>query len=110
MENSAEWTVEQVLRAVDLVPPGCVVSYGDIADLIGSTPRRVGTIMARHGAAVAWWRVTNAAGALPPGLLPRAREHWAAEGLTTDPDATRVRIAAHRADLVAWAAAYDRDR
>lgn len=109
VRNSSDWTVEQVLRAVELIPTGSVVSYGDVAGLVGSTPRRVGTIMARHGAGVPWWRVTNAAGALPPGLLPRAREHWAAEGITTDPDATRVPIRTRRADLIAWAAAFDAD-
>lgn len=31
---------------VGLVPPGHVVSYGDIAELIGIGPRQVGAIMA----------------------------------------------------------------
>ena len=73
--------VERVLRAVELVPPGTVVAYGDLAELVGIGPRQVGSIMATWGSGVAWWRVTNAAGSLPPELLARAREHWAAEGI-----------------------------
>ena len=33
--------VEYVLQVVEAIPPGRVVSYGDIAELVGSSPRRV---------------------------------------------------------------------
>jgi methylated-DNA-protein-cysteine methyltransferase related protein len=33
---------ELVLRAVELVPPGRVVSYGDLGHVVGTGPRRVG--------------------------------------------------------------------
>ena len=98
--------VERVLRAVELVPPGTVVAYGDLAELVGIGPRQVGSIMATWGSGVAWWRVTNAAGSLPPELLARAREHWAAEGIALT-STGRVRIGTHRADLAALAADWD---
>lgn len=91
--------VERVLRAVEQVPPGRVVSYGDLARLVGTGPRQVGAVMAAWGAAVAWWRVTDRSGRLRPDLLARAREHWAAEGIGLNPDGRGCRMDAHRADL-----------
>ena len=54
--------VERVLRAVEQVPPGRVVSYGDVAALVGIGPRQVGSIMKAYGGNVTWWRVTDAVG------------------------------------------------
>lgn len=99
--------VERVLRAVELVPPGQVVSYGDLAALVGIGPRQVGAVMSQWGSGVPWWRVTNHTGRLPAPLLARAREHWHAEGIATGPDGLGARIRAHRADLLALAAAYE---
>ena len=36
--------VERVLRAVECVPPARLVTYGDIAALIGTGPRVVGAV------------------------------------------------------------------
>lgn len=39
------------------------MSYGDIAEMIGSSaPRGVGAVMALHGHEVRWWRVVQASG------------------------------------------------
>lgn len=95
--------VERVLRAVELVPRGQVLSYGDIAALVGTGPRQVGSIMRLYGSNVTWWRVTNAAGDLPPNLLTRAREHWAEEGITVRANGRGCRIREHRVDLT-WLA------
>ena len=103
-ESPAEATVERALQVVELIPPGRVVSYGDIAELTGSSPRRVGTIMAARGSEVAWWRVTNAAGRMPPHLVAEARRHWAEESTPVRPDGDSCRMSAARADLVALAA------
>lgn len=97
MSDKAEVTVEMVLRAVEQVPAGRVVAYGDIAELVGTSPRRVGTIMATYGGEVSWWRVTNRDGALPAQLLPLARKQWSREGITHN--GQRAGIARHRADL-----------
>lgn len=77
--------MEEVLRVVERIPPGRVMSYGAIADYLAersgrASARLVGAIMARHGGGVPWHRVVNAAGRLPPGHEARARERLAAEG------------------------------
>jgi alkylated DNA nucleotide flippase Atl1 len=55
--------VEQVLSAVEAIPPGKVASYGEIAELLGrGGPRQVGWVMSHHGSAVPWWRVVRADG------------------------------------------------
>lgn len=90
---------ELVLRAVELVPPGRVVSYGDLGHVVGIGPRRVGSVLSRFGDGLAWWRVTNAAGSFPPDLLDAAVPHWREEGIALAPSGRGCRIAEHRADL-----------
>ncbi len=105
--RGAEATVERVLTAVECVPEGRVVSYGDVAALVGTGPRVVGAVLARHGAGVPWWRVTDASGRLAPHLRDEAIARWRVEGVSVRPDGTGCRIVAHRADLVVLARAYD---
>ncbi|HEY3064427.1 MAG TPA: methylated-DNA--[protein]-cysteine S-methyltransferase [Methylomirabilota bacterium] len=60
-----------VYRLVRRVPPGSVVTYGQVAACLGA-PRRaraVGHAMSRCPAGVPWHRVVNARG----GISPRAR-------------------------------------
>jgi alkylated DNA nucleotide flippase Atl1 len=58
---------ERVLALVDKVPRGSVVTYGDVARMLGSrSPRSVGQVLARWGAEVSWWRVVRADGTPPP--------------------------------------------
>jgi methylated-DNA-protein-cysteine methyltransferase-like protein len=78
--------VEEVLSLVERIPPGRVMSYGAIAeylyDISGrGSARLVGTIMARHGGAVSWYRVVNSAGRLPPGHEAKAAALLRAEGV-----------------------------
>lgn len=94
-----EVLVERVLRAVEQVPPGRVVSYGDLAALVGTGPRHVGQVMRHWGGNVAWWRVTNHRGELAGDLLERARPHWDTEGIEVRPDGRGCRITVYRADL-----------
>lgn len=103
-----ELTAELVLRAVEQVPRGRVVSYGDLAGLVGCGPRLVGSVMSRRGAGVTWWRVTNAAGDLPEHLAEDARAHWADEGIGWKPNGRGCRIGEHRADLARLADAWQR--
>ena len=73
--------VEAVLELVDLVPPGTVVTYGDVAELLGSGgPRQVGSVMSRHGGDVPWWRVLRSSGEAPPGHERAALAHYVLEG------------------------------
>lgn len=107
MSLRSDDTIDRILLVVELVPEGRVVAYGDIAGLVETGPRQVGSVMSRHGSGLPWWRVVNASGGLPGHLVEEARQHWLAEGITLTPSGTACRIAAHRADLVALAAAYD---
>ncbi|HEU5033415.1 MAG TPA: MGMT family protein [Mycobacteriales bacterium] len=51
---------QRVLDVVDRIPRGTVMSYGDVAEFLGSGgPRAVGTVMARYGAEVPWHRVVR---------------------------------------------------
>ena len=100
--------VERVLRAVEQVPRGRVVSYGDLAALVGIGPRQVGTIMRLYGSNVTWWRVTNASGDLPRPLMDEVRERWAAEGILLKPNGRGCRIADYRADLARLDSDYER--
>src|SRR5260370_34220428 len=59
---------EDVLALVERIPRGRVMSYGAIADCLGrGGPRQVGTVMARYGGSVPWYRVVTSAGRTPPG-------------------------------------------
>ena len=100
--------MERVLRAVELVPRGRVVSYGDLAALVGIGPRQVGTIMATYGSNVTWWRVTNASGDLPPALMDVVRRRWAPGGILLKTHCRGCPTAGYRADLTVLAAGYQR--
>ncbi|MDX2526012.1 MGMT family protein [Streptomyces europaeiscabiei] len=72
---------ERVLEVTDLIPPGRVMTYGDVAEWLGEGgPRQVGRVMALYGGAVAWWRVVRADGVLLPGHELRALDHYRREG------------------------------
>lgn len=101
--EQAQWLRRAVATVVRLVPPGRVVAYGDIAELLGVGPRQVGRIMATGPAPdeepVPWWRVTNAAGRLPPHLTDEAVACWREEGTTLARDGRGAAIRRRRADL-----------
>ncbi|MFI1963962.1 MGMT family protein [Streptomyces pathocidini] len=72
---------ERVLEVAEQIPPGRVMTYGDVAEWLGEGgPRQVGRVMALYGGAVPWWRVVRADGALLPGHERRALDHYRAEG------------------------------
>lgn len=69
-----------VLEVVDSIPAGHVVTYGDVAALLGSrAARAVGTVLARSGGRHPWWRVVRAGGHPPRGHERDARPHYDAE-------------------------------
>jgi alkylated DNA nucleotide flippase Atl1 len=70
-----------VLDAVDEVPAGCVVTYGDVAELTGQgSARTVGMVMSRYGSEVPWWRVVQASGQPAAPYVQDALERLRAEG------------------------------
>ena len=78
--------VEEVLRLVERIPEGRVMSYGAVADALAETSGRnssrlIGAIMARHGGGVPWHRVVTSSGRLPPGHEQEARQRLLADGV-----------------------------
>lgn len=81
--RTGEEALEAVRGLVAGIPPGRVLSYGDVAELARlGTPRLAASIMAsgKLGRDTAWWRVVRADGTLPDHLQISAREHYEREG------------------------------
>jgi alkylated DNA nucleotide flippase Atl1 len=79
--RSSDDFVEHVLQVVESIPPGHVMTYGDIAATVGSNaPRAVGKVMAHGGSDVPWWRVIRASGHPPLCHGGQALEYYRAEG------------------------------
>ena len=77
-----------VLDVVDSIPPGRVMSYGDIAEYLGDGPgpRQVGRVMAVYGGAVAWWRVIHSDGTPAPVTTAwRSSTTWPRERRSAPP-------------------------
>lgn len=73
--------LEAVLEVVADIPPGRVMTYGDVAAVLGSRGARVvGQAMARYGDGVPWWRVIRAGGLPPTCHEGRALEYYRQEG------------------------------
>jgi alkylated DNA nucleotide flippase Atl1 len=90
---------ERVLDLVTTIPPGHVLTYGDVAERLDSrAPRAVGTTLARFGGGVPWWRVVRAGGFLAPGHEVAAAQHLRAEGiaLLSGANGARVDLDRHR--------------
>ena len=89
--------VEQVFDVVDLIPPGRVMAYGDIAEWLGSGgPRQVGAAMSNYGGAVTWWRVVRSDGVFLPGHERDALAHYLDEGTPLKADRGRIDMARAR--------------
>jgi len=90
----------RVLDVAESIPPGRVMSYGDIAELLGDGgPRQVGRVMALWGGAVPWWRVVHSDGSLLAGHEREALGHYRREGtpLRTGTDGAPGRLDMTRA-------------
>ena len=97
--------VSRALAVVESIPPGRVMSYGDVAAAIGSrASRAVGQAMAYYGSDVPWWRVVRASGHPAIDHEARALEHYRAEGTPL-----KWSAAAFRVDMVVarWMPAAD---
>ena len=86
--------VRKVLLAL---PPGDVVTYGEVAALAGrpGAARGVGAILAGSGdEGLPWWRVVNAQGRLVPGHEREHARRLKAEGVAVN--AGRVILGSER--------------
>ncbi|MEZ0341042.1 MGMT family protein [Mycobacterium sp. pV006] len=87
--------VESVRALVAAIPPGRVVTYGDIATAAGlSSPRIVGWIMRTDSSDLPWHRVLRATGEPAPHLRTEQLERLRAEGVLADDG--RVPLAQYR--------------
>ncbi|MGH8791640.1 MAG: MGMT family protein [Stackebrandtia sp.] len=82
MNNPLPDYADRVLSTAERIPPGKVMTYGDVAEWIGEGgPRQVGRAMSHYGGGdVPWWRVVRADGRFLPGEEDRALERYRAEG------------------------------
>ena len=71
--------VKRVLAVVAVIPPGNVTSEGEVAKVAGCGARNVGTVLKRHGASTAWWRVVRADGTSHDPV--RAEDYWDREAI-----------------------------
>lgn len=72
---------ELVYDVVEAIPRGSVLTYGDIAELLGRYgPRRVAQAMSRCGGAVPWQRVVRADGSFAPHIAVEQLARLRTEG------------------------------
>ncbi|GAA0538240.1 DNA methyltransferase [Saccharopolyspora subtropica] len=77
--------MEQVRAVVASIPPGSVLSYGDVAELAGlRSARLVGRILAEDSADLPWHRVVRSTGTVADHLRHRQLELLRAEGVLAD--------------------------
>ena len=94
---------EAVLDVVAAIPPGRVLSYGDVAEYLADDhprggARAVGRVLATRGSGVPWWRVLRADGSVVPVLRERALTAYRAEGTPLLRGGNRVDMARARWD------------
>jgi len=68
---------EAVHQLAGLVPAGRILTYKDVAELLGRAgPRQVGKAMQGTAPGSPWWRIIRADGNITASLLEQARAHW----------------------------------
>ena len=90
-KSAPDTVADRVLAGVDMIPPGRVMTYGDVAEYVGlRSARTVGQVLAQDWRAVPWHRVLHADGSLAEHLYTEQRQRLLAEG---------VRFVGDRVDL-----------
>lgn len=82
---------DAVLAVVETIPAGRVMSYGQVAAVVGAElgcggPRQVARVMRELGSGVPWWRVLRADGSFAPEVAARQGEQLRAEGIAVRGD------------------------
>lgn len=83
--------IDQVIAMVESIPPGRVMTYGDIAIILTARaeraglaesygPRMIGHVMSRFGATLPWWRVIRSTGHPPRFHQVQALPFYRKEG------------------------------
>ena len=81
-----ESLARRILDAVDSIPPGSVMTYGDVAEFVGGgrVARLVGRVLAADGGTVAWHRVLHADGTLAAHLVTEQTQRLRSEGVRVE--------------------------
>jgi alkylated DNA nucleotide flippase Atl1 len=88
--------VSRVLEVVAAIPPGRVMTYGDVAAAIASrSARGVGQVMAYYGSELPWWRVVRATGQAAVDREAKALKQYRLEGTPL----SRSAAGSYRVDL-----------
>jgi alkylated DNA nucleotide flippase Atl1 len=86
-----------VLECVAAIPPGKVLTYGDVAEYVGrGSGRTVGAVLSRHGHEVPWHRVVLSTGRPNPAGPVEALRRLVADGTPLLADGERVDLARAR--------------
>ncbi|ORT53077.1 MGMT family protein [Frankia sp. KB5] len=89
----------EVLEAVSRIPPGKVMTYGDVAEYVGAgSGRTVGAVLSRFGDEVPWHRVIRATGEPNPAAPVEALRRLVADRTPLRPGGDQVDLAAARWD------------
>ncbi|MEO9138590.1 MAG: MGMT family protein [Jatrophihabitans sp.] len=73
---------ERILACVESIPPGRVMTYGDVAEFVGTrSARTVGQVLAADGGTVPWHRVLRWNGTMAEHLYDEQRQRLLAEGV-----------------------------
>jgi methylated-DNA-protein-cysteine methyltransferase related protein len=82
---------DRILACVASIPNGSVMTYGDVAEYVGTRSARiVGRVLAADGGSVPWHRVLRADGTMADHLVDEQTQLLRSEG---------VRVVNGRADL-----------
>jgi alkylated DNA nucleotide flippase Atl1 len=82
-----ERLAQRILACIASIPPGRVMTYGDVAEYAGaSSPRIVGRVLAQDDGSVPWHRVMRSNGSLAKHLYPEQRQRLLAEGVRFNGD------------------------
>jgi alkylated DNA nucleotide flippase Atl1 len=96
-QPDAAGLAQRILACVESIPPGRVMTYGDVAEYVGaSSARIVGRVLALDDGSVPWHRVLRANGTLAEHLYTEQRQRLLAEGVRFRGD--KVDLAGHRWD------------
>src|SRR5579875_3345504 len=88
---------QRILACIEAIPPGRVMTYGDVAEYAGTrSARTVGRVLAADDGTVPWHRVLRSDGSLAEHLYTEQRQRLLAEGVRFTGD--RVRLAEFRWD------------